>query len=147
MKGDKIRQPYCGAHIRMNVTGVILPRTSEFYALEFSHSDTEIFQIFLDHANQDISFERPRNLLILDNAAWHKSKSLDWGKFEPVFLPSYSPDLNPIERLWLIMKAQWFAGFYAKTKDQLIDRLTQALRWLIDRKDENTKTCTIPTEL
>jgi putative transposase len=146
-KGDKIVQPYSGAHLRMNVTGLVLPRTGEFYALEFSHSDTEIFQIFLDHANQDISFERPRNLLILDNASWHKSKSLDWGKFEPVFLPPYSPDLNPIERLWLIMKALWFAGFYTKNKDQLIDRLTQALRWLIDRKNENTKTCAIPTEL
>jgi len=67
--------------------------------------------------------------------------------FEPVFLPPYSPDLNPIERLWLIMKAEWFSGFYAKTKDQLIDRLTQALRWLIDRKNENVKTCAIPTEL
>ena len=147
IKGDKIRQPFSGAHLRMNVTGLVSPRIGEFYALEFSHADTEIFQIFLDHANRDITFERPRNLLILDNASWHKSKSLDWGHFEPVFLPPYSPDLNPIERLWLIMKAQWFAGFYAKTKNQLIDRLTQALRWLIDRKEENTKTCTIPTEL
>jgi transposase len=130
----------------MNVTGLVLPRTGEFHALEFSHSDTEIFQIFLHHANQDISLERPRNLLILDNASWHKSKSVDWGKFEPVFLPPYSPELNPIERLWLIMRTEWFAGFYAKNKDRLIDRLTQALRWLIDRKDENTKTCAIPTD-
>ncbi|MGD9818702.1 MAG: transposase, partial [Desulfomonilaceae bacterium] len=44
----------------------------------------------------------------LCNASWHKSKSLNWGRFEPIFLPPYSPDLNPIERLWLIMKAQWF---------------------------------------
>jgi len=117
------------------------------YAFEFSHSDTEIFQVFLDHANQDISFDRPRNLLISDNASWHKSKSLDWGRFEPVYLPPYSPDLNPIERLWLIMKAEWVSGFYAKTKYQLIDRLIEALRWLIDRKDENTKMCAIPTEL
>jgi transposase len=146
-KGDKIRQPYLGAHIRMNVTGMVKPRTGEFYALEFSHSDTEIFQIFLEHANRDILLQRPRNLLILDNASWHKSKSLDWGRFEPVFLPPYSPDLNPIERLWLIMKAEWFSGFYAKTKDQLIDRLSQALTWLIDRKDQNSKTCGIPTEL
>jgi hypothetical protein len=99
MKGEKIRQPYCGAHLRMNTAGMVLPRKGEFYALEFSHSDTEIFQIFLDHANQDISFERPRNVLILDNASWHKSKSLEWGRFEPIFLPPYSPDLNPIERL------------------------------------------------
>lgn len=54
-KGDKIHQPYSGAHLRMNVTGVVLTRTGEFYALEFSHSDTEIFQIFLDHANRDIN--------------------------------------------------------------------------------------------
>jgi hypothetical protein len=45
------------------------------------------------------------------------------------------------------MKAEWFSRFYAKTKDQPNDRLTQALRWLIDRKDEDTKTCAIPTEL
>lgn len=147
MKGEKIRQPYSGAHLRMNVTGLVLPRTGEFYALEFSHSDTEIFQIFLQHANRDLSFDRPRNLLILDNASWHKGKSLNWGRFEPLFLPPYSPDLNPIERLWLIMKAEWFSGFYAKFKDQLIDQLTQALNWLIDRKNENTKTCAIPTEL
>jgi transposase len=78
-KGDKIRQPYSGAHVRMNVTGLVLTRTGEFYALEFSHSDTEIFKIFLDHANRDSTFERLCNYLILDNASWHKSKSVDWG--------------------------------------------------------------------
>jgi transposase len=136
MKGDKILQAYAGAHLRMNV----------IYALEFSHSDTEIFQIFLDHANRDIQLERPSNLLILDNASWHKSKSLDWGNFELIFVPPYSPDLNPIERLRLVMKGEWFSGFYAKTKDQLIDRLTEALRRLINNHDENVKTCAISTE-
>ncbi len=55
-------------------------------------------------------------------------------------------DLNPIETHWLIIKAECFTGYYAKTNDELIDRLSQALRWLIDRKDENMKTCSIPTE-
>ena len=64
MKGDKICQAYCGAHLRMNVTGMVLPRKGEFYALEFSHSDTEICQIFPDHANRDILFERPPRWLI-----------------------------------------------------------------------------------
>lgn len=124
-KGEKIRQPYQGAHVRMNVTGLVLPGTGEFYALEFSHSDTEIFQIFLDHANRDISFERSRNILILDNASWHKSKSLDWGGFEPVFLPPYSPDLNPIERLWLIMKAD---GSPTSTQKQRMNSLTASAK-------------------
>jgi len=147
MRGDKILQPYSGAHLRMNVMGMVMPREGELYALEVSHCDTEVFQVFLDHANNDIEFKRLRNILIMDNASWHKTKSLKWGRFEPLFLPPYSPDLNPIERLWLILKAQWFSGFYAKSLDELIDRLTLGLRWLIDRKNQNRKTCSIPTEI
>ena len=57
-KGEKIRHPYQGTHLRMSVTGSVCPRTGEFYSLIFSHSDTEVFQTFLDNANQDISLER-----------------------------------------------------------------------------------------
>jgi transposase len=60
----------------------------------------------------------------MDNASWRKTTSPKWGRFEPLFLPPYSPDLNPIERLWLILKAHWFSGFYAKSLDELIERLT-----------------------
>lgn len=146
-KGEKIRQPYQGTHLRMSVTGTVCPRTGEFYSLIFSHSDTEVFQTFLDNANRDISLQRKRNLLILDNAAWHKRKSIRWGNFEPLFLPPYSPDLNPIERLWLVMKGEWFSDFITKYRDQLVDRLCRALTWVIDRKDQNQKTCAIRTEI
>ena len=98
----------------MNVTGAICPRTGQAYLLEFSHSDTQTFQAFLNEVNKDIYLKRPRQILILDNASWHKSKSLDWGRFEPFYLPPYSPDLNPIERLWLLMKVHWFFDFVAK---------------------------------
>jgi len=27
--------------------------------------------------------------------------SMNWHHFEPMYLPPYSPDFNPIERLWL----------------------------------------------
>ncbi|MEI8195611.1 MAG: transposase [Phycisphaerae bacterium] len=113
------------------------PRTDNFYGLEFSHNDTEVFQAYLDCANADLKFARPRNLLILDNASWHKSKSLKFGRFEPIYLPPYSPDFNPIERLWLILKAECFTDFIAKDRDALIARLDRALNWLIARTDDN----------
>jgi transposase len=147
MRGEKIVVPYEGSHVRMNVTGMICPRTGEFYSLMFTHTDTQVFQVFLDHANTDIRLERKRNILICDNASWHKNSSLNWGNFERVFLPPYSPDLNPIERLWLVMKAEWFSDFIAKDRDQLIERLSQALNWVVDRKTRNTQTCSIKTEL
>lgn len=142
-KGAKIRIPYYGEHLRMNVTGLVNPRTGQFYALEFTHTDSQVFQVFLEHANQEVKLERSRNIIICDNAAWHKKKSLKWGAFEPVFLPPYSPDLNPIERLWLLIKAEWFTDFFAKTRQQLLERIDQALLWVMNRPDGNKTTCSV----
>jgi transposase len=108
---------------RLNVSGMVCLRTGQFFALKLSHSDGEMFQIFLDEANKDLRLERPRNLLIMDNANWHKNKRTRWGAFELIYLPGYSPDLNPIERLWLLVKAEWFSDFIAKTREELMDRL------------------------
>ena len=146
-KGEKGKVTRNGDHVRMNVSGMVCPRTGRFFALEMSHSDGEMFQIFLDEANKDLRFERPRNFLIMDNASWHKNKSTRWGRFEPVYLPGYSPDLNPIERLWLLVKAEWFSDFIAKTREQLMARLDLALRWIIDRAHGNQTTCRIKVEL
>jgi transposase len=93
--------------------------------------------------NRDINLERRRNLLICDNAPWHKRKKLEWGSFEPVFLPPYSPDFNPIEWLWLVIKAEWFTDFIAKDRSQLIERLDKALLWAMDRETANQQTCSI----
>ena len=142
-KGQKGRVTRNGDHTRMNVSGMVCPRTGQFFALELSHSDTEMFQVLLNEANKHIQLQRPRNLLIMDNASWHKSKSLDWGGFEPVYLPSYSPDLNPIERLWLLVKTEWFSDFVAKTREALMDRLDKALLWVINRTECNKQTCAI----
>jgi transposase len=53
-----------------------------------------------------------RQLLIMDNASWYESESLSWHHFEPVYLPAFSPDFNPIERLWLRLKADWFYDLF-----------------------------------
>jgi hypothetical protein len=39
--------------------------------------------------------------LVLDNAGWHSSPLVDWPTgIRPDFLPPYSPELQPVERLW-----------------------------------------------
>ena len=87
----------------------------------------EVFQMFLDEAAKHINPHRNRNVLIVDNATWHKRKSLNWHFFEPMYLPPYSPDFNPIERIWLVMKAKWFNNIHCKTVDELMDRMDLAI--------------------
>jgi transposase len=144
-RGEKTRGVHNGEHLRLNVAGIVCPRTGAFYALEFSHSDSVTFQAFLDEANKDIPPGRPRQILVLDNASWHRRKTMRWGRFEPLYLPAYSPDLNPIEKLWLLLKAEWFTGFSTDDRQTLVDRLDKALLWLIQREDGNARTCRIRT--
>ena len=107
-KGRKTRVTKNGGHLRINVIGMVCPRSGEFFAIEASHSDSATYQAFLDKADKSISFQRTTNILIMDNASWHKRKSTTWHNWQPMYLPPYSPDLNPIERIWLTMKARWF---------------------------------------
>ncbi|TAA74009.1 MAG: DDE superfamily endonuclease [Candidatus Electronema aureum] len=53
----------------------------------------------------------PKNsLVVMDNASFHKSEKTKElvKKFSCrlLFLPPYSPDLNPIEKFWASMKAK-----------------------------------------
>lgn len=48
-------------------------------------------------------------LLVLDQAGWHVSEQVAWPEgIEPVFLPPYSPELQPAERLWELTDAPLF---------------------------------------
>jgi transposase len=144
-KGRKTRVTKNGGHLRMNVIGMVCPRTGQFFAIEASHSDTVTFQAFLDEADKTISFQRTTNVLILDNASWHRRKSITWHGWKPKYLPPYSPDLNPIERIWLIMKDRWFNNYVCKNEEQLLERLDQAILDVIYNPESTQKTAAIGT--
>jgi transposase len=49
-----------------------------------------------------------KSVLFLDNASFHRKNAIydiaeDYS-FKVIFLPKYSPDLNPIEKLWANIK-------------------------------------------
>ena len=106
------------------------------------HTKTEDFCLFL----QEIRKNNPINriCLILDNFATHKAngvrkKAKDLN-IELIYLPPYSPDLNPIERIWLTMKARWFNNYVCKNEEQLIERLDQALLDVINNPKRTQRT-------
>ena len=61
--------------------------------------------------------------MVLDNGAGHKAKAVRWpSNVVPVFLPPYSPELNPIERLWRDLKDK-LADVSTKTIAELSDAM------------------------
>ena len=56
---------------------------------------------------------KPGQVVIMDNAAFHRSQKtkelIESANCKLLFLPPYSPDLNPIEKFWANMK-RWIRG-------------------------------------
>ncbi len=49
--------------------------------------------------------------MILDRAGWHRSQGLLVpGNITLLELPSYSPELNPVERIWHCLRSHWLAN-------------------------------------
>lgn len=76
-----------------------------------------------------------RCVLVLNNAIWHKVKTLDWHHIEPLYLPPYSPDFNPIERLWQHPKSHFLAGFITKHNEELTAKLITSIQALMRTPD------------
>jgi transposase len=141
-KGSRIHLPYFGSHIRSNVIGAVRVNDGKFFSLIMPYVNTELFQLFIDELNKHINHEKT-NVLILDNASWHKTKGLNWRNIHPLFLPPYSPDLNPIEQLWLAIKKQDFTWFWTKDHKQLDDHLQKSLKYFIDNPAEVKSICSM----
>jgi hypothetical protein len=58
-----------GGHLRMNVIGMVCPRSGEFFAIEASHLDSATYQAFLDEADRQVAFQRTFNILVMDSDA------------------------------------------------------------------------------
>ena len=72
---------------------------------------------------QNLYEEYNKILLIMDNASYHKSKKLieDLEKYghdvKIIYLPAYSPDLNPVEMVWKELKKYIANARYKKVND------------------------------
>ena len=133
--------PYQGDHIRQNVVRAVSPQTGELMSLIVDGVDTDVYQFFLDQLAETVpKVEGQRQLLIMDNASWHKAGRINWHYFEPVYLPGYSPDYNPIKRLWLRLR---FWDFIARTQAELTERLCTALNAFIANPTKTASICTL----
>jgi transposase len=85
--------------------GAVEPTTGESFFLELPQLNTINFQIFLNEFAH--SYQDTLNIVLMDNGSCHKAKSLLMpDNVVCLFLPPYSPELNPIERLWRDVKDQ-----------------------------------------
>ena len=136
MWAPKGQQPHVlSASTRQKVSffGALNLKTGSLLTQETTTFNAATFGDFLYHVLQRTE---GKIYLILDNATWHKALDLrdffidNQDRLVRIFLPPYSPELNPIERVWRVTRRQVTHNRYFASTQELKTALTSHFaRW------------------
>ena len=109
------------------MSSIRLDGTTACMALEGT-TDTESFRAYVEAVL--VPTLRPGDLVVMDNLSPHKSDPtlalITQAGAQVLFLPAYSPDLNPIEKMWSKVKALLRTA-EARTPADLVQAIGKAL--------------------
>lgn len=119
--------------------GAVNPRSGDSVALLAPTVNTFVMNQHLrmisEHVGPDVHV-----VLVLDQAGWHVSKGLQVPENITLLpLPPYSPELNPIERLWSWLKSHQLSNRVYADYDDLLQSGTNA--WNTLTPDRLKTTC------
>ncbi|MCB5247420.1 MAG: transposase [Candidatus Cloacimonetes bacterium] len=87
-----------------------------------------------------IEYRNYRNIIIMDKAGWHTTNHLkQFDNIRLIFLPAYSPELNPPEHLWSKIRDLKFRNTAYGSLDDVQKALIEGYSYLVNNKDMVSK--------
>jgi putative transposase len=111
---------------RQTIFGCVEPATGIVIAKRADRGNARTFKRFLKKVMHE--YQNKKVTMILDNVRYHHAKMLKSflekkkDRIELFFLPPYSPDLNPMERIWWYMRKKI-------THNRFIHSLKERIAW------------------
>lgn len=110
--------------------GAVEPATGHSVGLQAPQVNTGTFNTFLKMISTTLD-PLDHAVLIMDQAGWHRSKKLVVpDNITILHLPPYSPELNPVERLWGYIRSHYLANRAFDDYQHLLDAGAEAWQQL-----------------
>ena len=125
-----VRSTFQFSHGFLNkwIYGAVNSLNGEHFELILPRLDSENMQIFLDEFSKTLPSEI-HAIIILDGSRAHKNNILKIPEnISTIILPPYSPELNPIERLWQWIKRNHLSFKIFKNAEDIIDAGVHAVK-------------------
>jgi transposase len=104
----------------------IQPATGEGFALVLPQVSTTAMNTFLGEFAAMLA-EDEHAVMVLDRAGWHRARKLVVpSNITLVWLPPYSPQLNPVERVWLFLRERHLSQRLLNSYDAIVEALCRA---------------------
>jgi transposase len=92
------------------VIGAVCPETGQTVGLISPNINTSIINVFFEQFIKEVSPD-VHVIMLWDKAGFHTSKELNTPENATIVpLPSYSPELNPVENLWHSLRSRYWAN-------------------------------------
>ena len=115
------------------------PMTGESSALRTPTVNTDYMNEHLHFISEPVG-KNKHVVLVMDQAGWHVAKALKIpSNITLYYLPAYSPELNPIERVWTYLKSHYLSNRVFDDYDDLFAATGQA--WNLLTEDDLKSIC------
>ena len=108
-KGVRARGVYEHRFASAHLFGAVCPGRGDGVALVLPEVSTAAMDVFLDELAAAVP-TRVHAVRVLDRAGWHISGDLRVpANLTLAHPPPHSPELNPVERIWLYLRERWLS--------------------------------------
>jgi DDE superfamily endonuclease len=126
------------------IFAAVEPGTDNAFALVLPYADTAAMQVFLNRFSETLGADE-HAVMVLDQAGWHGSNALAVpANVTLVPLPSYSPELNPVERVWLYLKERFLSHRLLDDYDAIVQAACNAWNRLAAEAGRIKSLCSYP---
>ena len=113
-------------HEAVWLRGAVCPARDTGVALVLPRSDTGAMQLLLDELAKAVE-PGAHAVVLLDRAGWHTTENLVMAdNLTLALLPSYSPESNAIERLWLYLRERFLSHGVWPAYQDIVDACCRA---------------------
>jgi transposase len=116
------------------IFAAVRPSTGEDFALVLPRVSSAAMSAFLAGFAETVPTDT-HVVMVLDQAGWHGAKDLvvpDCLTLVP--LPSYSPELNPVERIWLYLRERYLSHRLLADYEAVVNACCDAWNALVAEK-------------
>lgn len=115
------------------IFGAICPALKKGSALVFSGVGAEEMSLHLKEISKSLA-EDAHAAMIMDRAPWHKAVTVP-ENISIIYLPPYSPELNPTEQIWDYLRSNYLSNRVYETLEEVFDACCEAWNLLVAQPD------------
>jgi transposase len=123
------------------IFGAVCPERDLAVAVILPTVNSDAMQVHLEHISAQIPQGR-HGVVVCDRAAWHTCKKVrNFNNLTIVFLPAYSPELNPTELVWKQLRDRWLSNRSYVDYQDLLESTSSAWNQFTEQSENIRKLC------